>query len=79
MHAGIPTPQPAAAALGVQLQPVEVRDPQDLPRAFATIEAARPDGLMVIPDRLLLTYRVSMMQFMTEQRLPGMFPFREWV
>jgi len=28
--------QPAAAALGVQLQPVEVRDPHDLDRALAS-------------------------------------------
>jgi DNA-binding LacI/PurR family transcriptional regulator len=49
--------QPAAAALDVQLQSVEVRGPQDLDRAFATIKEARPDGLIIIPDRFLLTYR----------------------
>jgi putative ABC transport system substrate-binding protein len=70
---------PAAAALGVQLQPVEVRGPQDLDRAFATIQEARPDGLILIPDRFLLTYRASIVQFMAMQRLPGMFPFREFV
>jgi putative ABC transport system substrate-binding protein len=71
--------EPAAAALGVQLQPVEVRGPQDLDRAFAMIQEARPDGLIVIPDRFLLTYRASIVQFMARQRLPGMFPFREFV
>jgi ABC-type uncharacterized transport system substrate-binding protein len=71
--------EPAAAALGVQLQPVEVRGPQDLDRAFAMIKEARPDGLIVIPDRFLLTYRASIVQFMAMQRLPGMFPFREFV
>jgi len=71
--------QPAAAALGVQLQPVEVRGPTDLDRAFATIKVARPDGLIIVPDRFLLTYRASVVQFMAENRLPGMFPFREFV
>jgi putative tryptophan/tyrosine transport system substrate-binding protein len=71
--------QPAAAALGVQLQPVEVRGPQDLDHALATIKEARPDGLIVVPDRFLLTYRASIVQFMAEHRLPGMFPFREFV
>jgi putative tryptophan/tyrosine transport system substrate-binding protein len=70
---------PAAAALGVQLQPVEVQGPQDLDRAFAAIKEARPDGLIVIPDRFLLTYRAAIVQFMAMQRLPGMFPFREFV
>jgi len=71
--------QPAAAALGVQLQPVEVRGLHDLDRALATITAARPDGLIVVPDRFLLAYRASIVHFMAEQRLPGMFPFREFV
>ena len=63
----------------MQLQPVEVRGPHDLDRAFATIKEARPDGLIVVPDRFLLTYRASIVQFMAEHRLPGMFPFREFV
>ena len=71
--------QLAAEALGLQLQPVEVRGPDDLDRALATIKEARPDGLIVVPDRFLLTYRASIVQFMAEHHLPGMFPFREFV
>ena len=67
--------QPAAEALGVKLQPVEARSPNDLDHAFATIKAARPNGLI---DRLLLAYRASIVQFVTKNRLPGMFPFREF-
>jgi len=70
--------QRAAEALGVKLQPVEARSPNDLDRALATIKAARPDGLIVLPDRLLLAYRESIVQFMTKNRLPGMFPFRDF-
>jgi ABC-type uncharacterized transport system substrate-binding protein len=71
--------QPAAEALGLTLQPVEARGPQDLDHAFATIQAGRPDGLIIIPDRFLLTYRASIVQFTAEHRLPGMFPFRDFV
>jgi len=71
--------QPAAEALGVQLQPIEVQGPNDLDRALATIKEARPDGLIVVPDRFLFTYRASIVQFMAEHRLPGMFPYRECV
>jgi putative tryptophan/tyrosine transport system substrate-binding protein len=70
--------QPAAAALDLQLQPVEARGPNDLDRALAMITEARPDGLIVVPDRFLLTYRASIVQFMAEHRLPGMFPFRQF-
>ena len=55
--------QPVAEALGVKLQPVEARGPSDLERALARIKAARPDGLVVIPDRFLLAYRESIVQF----------------
>jgi putative tryptophan/tyrosine transport system substrate-binding protein len=34
---------------------------------------------MIVPDRFLLTYRAAIVQFMAEYRLPGMFPFREFV
>jgi putative ABC transport system substrate-binding protein len=68
----------AADALGVKLQPVEVRGPNDLDGAFATIKAARPQGLILLPDRFLLTYRASIVQFMAKNRLPGMFSFREF-
>ncbi len=70
--------QAAAEALGVKLQPVEARGANDLDRALARIKAARPDGLVVIPDRFLLAYRESIVQFVVKNRLPGMFPFREF-
>ena len=71
--------QPAAATLGVQIQPVEARGPHDLDRALAMVKEARPGGLIIVPDRFLLTYRASIVQFMAEHRLPGMFPFRQFV
>ena len=70
--------QPAAKALSVELQRVEARGANDLDRALARIKAARPDGLVVIADRFLLAYRESIVQFVVKNRLPGMFPFREF-
>ena len=61
------------AALGFATLPRSSYD-----RALATIKSARPDGLIVLPDRLLLAYRESIVQFMTKNRLPGMFPFRDF-
>src|SRR5262245_52087748 len=69
--------QSAAEELGIKLQPFEVRGPNDLDGALATIKAARPQGLMLISDRFLIAYRASIMQFTVKNRLHGMFPYRE--
>ena len=71
--------QPAAEVLRLMLQPVEARGPHELDRALAAIKEARPDGLIIVPDRFLLTYRAAIVQVMADHRLPGMFPFREFV
>ena len=72
--------QVAAAALGVRLDPVvEVRRVDDLKAAFATITSERPHGLIVLPDRLLLAHRMQIVDFAATTRLPGMYPYREYV
>jgi putative ABC transport system substrate-binding protein len=68
----------AAEKLGLQVQPVEVQGSDDLDAALATIRAARPDGIIVVPDRVLLAYRAPIVQFIARNRIPGMFPFREF-
>ena len=70
--------QPAAQTLGLALQPIEVERPDDVDAALARIKAARPDGVVVLPDRVLLAYRQPIVQFALMNRLPGMFPFREF-
>jgi ABC-type uncharacterized transport system substrate-binding protein len=70
--------QPAAKPLGVKLQPVEASSPNDLDRALARIKAAHPDGLVLIVDRFLFSYRASIVQFVVKNRLPGMFPYPEF-
>ncbi len=72
--------QVAATALGVLLKPaVEVRRAADFERAFATISEARPDALIVLADRLLLAHRTRIVEFAAARRLPGMYPYREYV
>jgi putative ABC transport system substrate-binding protein len=70
--------QPAAAALGLKLQPVDASSPNDLDRALATITAVHPDGLVLIVDRFLASYRAAIVQFVATNRLPGMFPYPEF-
>jgi len=70
--------QSAAKILGVSLQPVEAGNLNDLDVALATIKKARPDGLIVVPDRVLLAYRAPIVQFIATNGVPGMFPFPEF-
>jgi putative tryptophan/tyrosine transport system substrate-binding protein len=75
-----PGTQAAAAALGVTLQPVvDVRRVDDFEPAFSTIGGARPDALIVVADRFLLAHRKKILAFAATSRLPGMYPYREYV
>jgi putative ABC transport system substrate-binding protein len=75
-----PGTQAAAAALGVSLQPVvDVRRVDDFEPAFSTIGGARPDALIVVADRFLLAHRKEILAFAATARLPGMYPYREYV
>ena len=74
-----PQTQAAAAALGVTLQPVDVRRMDDLERAFSTIGGARPDAFVVLADRFLFAHRKEIVAFAAASRLPGMYPYREYV
>jgi len=72
--------QAAAAALGVTLQPVvEVGRVDDFERAFSTIGGAAPDALVVVADRFLLAHRKEIVAFAATSRLPGMYPYKEFV
>ena len=68
---------PAAEVLGVKLQRVEARDPNELDRALAASTAARPQGLLVSGDRFLFAYRSTIVRFSAQNRLPAVFPWRE--
>jgi ABC-type uncharacterized transport system substrate-binding protein len=69
----------AAKALGIKLQLLDVRASEDLDGAFATILRERPEGLLILADRVFLHNRTRMMDFATQQRLPNVNAYRELV
>jgi putative ABC transport system substrate-binding protein len=71
--------QSVAQALGVTLQSVEVRTPDDFERAFAALTRGRADALITFIDALTLTYRRQIGDFTTKSRLPMMAGGREFV
>jgi putative ABC transport system substrate-binding protein len=71
--------KPVAQALGILLQPSEVRGPADFDDAFAVIASQRPDALLTLGDPLTYHFRTAIVAFAAAQRLPAMYPFREFV
>jgi putative ABC transport system substrate-binding protein len=69
----------AAQALGIKLQPLEVRTSGELDGAFAAIVREKPDALLILADRVFLHDRKRMMDFATEHRLPSVNAYRELV
>jgi len=67
----------AARALGVQLHPVEVRDPYPFDHAFA-IMAAHADALLTQPSPVFFGRRTELVDLAARMRLPGIFPEREF-
>lgn len=69
----------AAATLKVGLQLLDVRGPDDLPKAFDAIVRQRAEGLLVFPDAVVLAHRKPILDFAAGRRLPALYPFKEMV
>jgi len=65
--------QSAAKLLRLTLQPHEVQDPSDFPRAWSTMTRSRPDALIIFVSPLTTAYRPIIVEFAIKQRLPTMF------
>jgi putative ABC transport system substrate-binding protein len=64
--------QAAAATLGLTIQPVGVRDPNDLSSALMKMSQDRPDALFKIADRLTAFHEKQLLDFALKNKLPTM-------
>lgn len=71
--------QDAADALRMRVLSLRVRSLEELDPAFAAILAERPGALVVLADRVFLHGRDRIMDFAKQQRLPGVYAYRELV
>jgi putative ABC transport system substrate-binding protein len=71
--------QAAAQALRMKVLSLGVRTKEDIDDALAAIVRERPGVLLVLADRLFLHHRTRIMDFATQQRLPGVHAYRELV
>ncbi len=69
----------AARTLGVQLQFLEARSPNDFDRAFSAMTRERADALIVLPSPMLYGEHKRIVDLAAKHRLPAIYPFREAV
>ncbi len=69
----------AAPALGVHLQSLDVRGPDDLEGAFAAATRWRAGALITVEDPLTFGQRIRIVDFAARSRLPAIYGSREFV
>jgi len=69
----------ASRALGVQLQFVEARSPEDFDRAFSDMNRARADGLTLLPSNMFLREHRRLVDLAAKNRLTAVYGSREFV
>jgi putative ABC transport system substrate-binding protein len=69
----------AARSLGLQAQLLDVREPDDLRRAFEAATRQRADAIVVGLDTLLQAHRQSIVELAARHRLPTIYQSREFV
>ena len=68
-----------AGGLGLQLQLVEVRRPDEFERAFSDMEKGHADALFEFPSPMFYQERKLLIDLAAKYRLPAMYNAREFV
>jgi putative ABC transport system substrate-binding protein len=69
----------AAGAVGVTLQSIDVRKPEDLEAALQSLMRDRPEALFVVSDPLVYSRREQVVEVAARLRLPAMYGALDWV
>src|SRR5438093_6335508 len=69
----------AARRLGVHIQSLEVRRPEDFDGAFQAATRARAEALMVVSSRFMNLSRSRILEFVSKQRIPLVTGWGPWV
>ena len=69
----------AARRLGVQIQSLEARRPEDFDGAFQSATRARAEALMVVSSRFMNLSRSRILEFASKQRIPLVTGWGPWV
>jgi putative ABC transport system substrate-binding protein len=69
----------ASRALGVAIDFVEIRRPEDLDAAFTEMTRKRADAIVVLPWATLFGQRTRIVALAEKHRLPAVYTYREYV
>jgi ABC-type uncharacterized transport system substrate-binding protein len=69
----------AAQVLGMTIQPVEIRGPDDFDTAFSAMSRERADALIAFSDPLIVSHGRRIVDLAARSRLSAMYPSREVV
>ncbi len=65
----------AAATLGIAVQSLGVREPDDFDAAFAAMTREKPDGIMMVTDALVRLNRKRVFEFAAAHRIAAIYEF----
>lgn len=63
----------AAGEIGVLVQPLGVREPDDFEEAFAAMDREHPDAILMVSDSLTILNRKRVLDFAAARRLPAIY------
>jgi putative ABC transport system substrate-binding protein len=68
-----------AKAMGISVQPLGVREPNDFEQAFATMHSEMPDAILMVSDALTSLNRRRVFEFAAAHRLPVIYEYDLYV
>ena len=71
--------QAIAATWGIQLQPLEVRTPEDFESSFAVASQEHTDALITMTDPFTIVHRARIVELAAKSRLPAIYGMRDFV
>ena len=76
-HASMQNLRTTAEQLRINFDIFEVHSIAEIEVALQQLNNARPDGVLIASDLLLLTRRSEIAEFLAKNKLPAVYPFRE--
>ena len=64
-----------AKSLGITIDPLGVREPDEFDSALAAMDRARPDALMMLTDALTNLNRQRVLDYVSSRQIPGIYEF----
>jgi putative ABC transport system substrate-binding protein len=71
--------EPAARAMGLQIQVLHASNSREISAAFATFVRERPDALFVATSAYFTSRRIQLVQFAARHAIPATYPGRQYV